>query len=174
MWIDPGFAEMDADFCHALNAKLTELGSLQGQYLVSLCDCTFSVCLCVCVSVCQCVCQCGEWRISDLGFLFSSASSFSSFFLNYADDMFTEYIVVLLQNDNTFEDLVEKLQVFVGETAHPLAQWLVRHKQAHRPAPTGNLPAAAAPGEPLLLPSSQFSFPIFVCFCPLFALFCKN
>ena len=68
--------------------------------------------------------------------------------MNFADDMFTEYIVVLLQNDNTFEDLVEKLQVFVGETAHPLAQWLVHGRQAHKPA---TLPSAAPGESPLLI-----------------------
>lgn len=53
------------------------------------------------------------------------------------DEMFGEYVAVLLQNDNSFEDLVEKMQVFVGETAHPLAQWLMTYKQGK----TGHPPA---------------------------------
>jgi len=61
--------------------------------------------------------------------------------------MFTEYIAVLLQNENSFEDLVEKLQVFVGETAHPLAQWLVQFMEARRlgSVVTSTRPTSAPP-----------------------------
>lgn len=64
-----------------------------------------------------------------------------------ADEMFTEYIAVLLQNENSFEDLVEKLQVFVGETAHPLAQWLVQFMEARRlgSVVTSTRPTSAPP-----------------------------